>query len=170
MKKSSARTAKRKWGDSFCGLSLAQTPGGWAIDDVLPKSPAERAKVKVEDVIVSVKGQPLKAPADLLAAGTRSVAFALTRQAKKRKVSLTPATRVQVGQWLMDIIEGATYARRVCDASCNCVAIDDTTAICSIWYLPKGKGPHGGVLLEKHCTSNSAGGGAEKTCSTKEYF
>lgn len=167
---SSPRTLRSKPIAFFGGLSVMKNESGMAVDAVLPGGPAEHARLKSGDLIVSVRNRPVSA-SNLQSLLKRTNSMKVVRGSKTLRVTLKAANRTELGLLLVDkVIDGKTYARRVCDASCNCASVDDTSAICSIWYLLKGNGPNGGILLEKHCTSNSAGGGKEKTCSTNEYF
>ncbi len=79
---------------------LATLPAetGLIVNDVVPKSPAEAAGVKKNDILLVMGGRPLKTPGALIeqiqASGGKPVPMEVIRAGKSISITITPARRV----------------------------------------------------------------------------
>ena len=157
----------------FAALSIIQSRAGLAVDIVLPHGPAQRAGLKEGDLLVSVGKQPLHSVDDFVAAlkATSSVAF--VRKSKPHKTTLRPVNLRRI-KLIDDILDPPAQGGKKCDKNCEC-SIELENSICKSYYVIKGNGPRGGLLLDKNCTYSAipTGGkpeGDNVNCGTKEYF
>ena len=78
-------------------LGLAEHEGGILIRDVVPESPAAKAGIRRDDVLMKVNGKPLTNPEDLIkvvnAGKDKKLALELIRAGKKVSVSVQPEKR-----------------------------------------------------------------------------
>ncbi|HTP51055.1 MAG TPA: Do family serine endopeptidase [Anaeromyxobacteraceae bacterium] len=91
-------TIRELTSDLAQGFGLPQSTKGALVEQVMPKTPAAKAGVKVGDVVVAVNGKPVEAPGQL----TRTVAsvapggkvtLTVLRDSKKQDLSITVAQR-----------------------------------------------------------------------------
>jgi hypothetical protein len=157
----------------FVGMSVAMEENGLNVESVLPHGPAALAGLKEGDRLVSADKQPLSLD-DFLSTLKATTSITFFRNLRSRTITLKPADIERRGIAAMAEMLHLATPKKKCDAHCNCT-IDLQNSICQVWYITKGNGPRGGVLLEKHCTYSAIlpGGvpeGDETKCGTKEYF
>ena len=159
----------------FAGVFITEGPEGLVVNAVLPHGPAERAGLKKGDLLVSVsKRSPLSLDGFAAALGkTSSVVF--VRKSRSHTTTLRPVNLYGGGVMpIAKMLRRDAKAGKKCNSECDCT-IPLRNSICETWYVTKGNGPQGGVLLEEHCTYSAIppGGafeGAVKNCGTFEFF
>ena len=166
--------AKEKATRFFAGVSLDEGHEGLVVNVVLPSGPAEKAGLKGDDLLVSAGKQPLQSLSDFMAALKATTTLTFVRRSRTHKTTLRPANLLRGIKAIEDIISGGAKANRICDKNCDC-SIRAPNSICETYYVIKGDGPRGGLLLEKNCTFSSLppGGppqGGSSNCGTREYF
>src|SRR4051812_24992472 len=90
-----AEDKKKKPKKSFLGVQIATTKKGIVIQAVIPKSPAEKAGLKSDDVLVRINGVK---PADLRTAVDvirnlkpgKEIKILIKRDGKDREIKVTP--------------------------------------------------------------------------------
>jgi hypothetical protein len=142
----------------FLGISLQASGEVISVDDVLARTPAAIAKMRIGDVIESINGLTTTS-INAIPSRLRRTNNVGVRRARRtihfRVRGVDVASDREVAKLLVgkgDRVPGLghIYLDRHCNAACNCV--DDGMA-CEIWYSFEGEGKQGGVLLKEHCRS-----------------
>ena len=158
----------------FSGLVLEHEAA--VVTEVLVGSPAECAGFAIGDVIESINGEAVRSPEHFLALVKGEVSVVIQREHQSHTIELQPVDACTA--YGLEVLIGrgsGPKANRECDANCNCSIKVPPIAVCQTFYVVKGNGPRGGVLLEKNCTFSAMppggpGRGGKKNCGTKEYF
>lgn len=166
--------AKERAARFFVGALILENAEGLVVNVVLPNGPAERAKLKKGDLLVSAGKLPLQSLNDFRAALKATTTLTYVRSSRKRKTTLRPANLLRGIKAVEDILRGGAKANRICDSDCSC-SIRKPSSICETYYVIKGEGPNGGLLLEVNCTFSTfppggPPGGGTSNCGTGECF
>jgi PDZ domain-containing protein len=158
----------------FAGFSLRTSTNDVVVDEVLRSSGAYAGGLRPGDIFAAVDGQPVGSTGIVADALRLASAIEVRRAGRRRMVRVKCVNLAGRGvPTFFRLLRPGAVADRKCDDDCNCTIVLKS-AICETWYVPKGKGPNGGIKLEKHCTYSAVTPdgpqGEAKTCTTKEYF
>jgi hypothetical protein len=133
-------------------LGIAMGRGG-SVAHVLRGSPADRARVRAGDKVISLNngspgdfGSVRKQNKISFKRKSRTLAIRMSALDLRNKRDVL-SVLLGIGDRVQDSSFFKTSAH--CDSQCNCV--DGDGYYCSGHYTFEGAGPNGGVLLTKHC-------------------
>jgi hypothetical protein len=126
------------------------------VDDIIARSPAGRAGVRKGDVLLSIGRASIQRREEIPEHLRRSVVVRFRRGRTEKSFTVKPVNLSRIKE-IIPLLFGDDEDRRdgfrkECDeATCKCVSANN--AFCTITYRSKGRGPRGGILYLKHCSS-----------------
>jgi hypothetical protein len=141
--------AQRGW----MGLSLAAGENGAIVRKVLPRSPAEKAKLRTGDIIQRIGKHAVSGPG-----AVRTLLAEIRTRAKVNLAIKRGSRNVTLGISLERVrlvgvdFGGEPVEDMKCDSNCEC-AVKAEGFICTHLWRYVGEGPNGGALLREICVS-----------------